>query len=156
MDDEVWKEVVGNPKYEISSFGNIRSKARGLLSIQKTKYMRCGICYNGKMKYVLIHRLVAEAFVPNPENKTIVDHIDNDRYNNKPNNLRWVTTQENIWNKNYKGYTQKPNGRFEVKIRDNNGKRLYLGIYDTKEEAHDVYIKKALELRGGNFVRIGK
>lgn len=49
----------------------------------------------GKKSTVKIHRLVAQAFIPNPENKPCVNHIDNNRHNNKVSNLEWVTFSEN-------------------------------------------------------------
>ena len=54
-------------------------------------YMRIMV----KRRTYAVHRLVAETFIPNPDNKTVVDHIDKDRKNNVINNLRWVTPQEN-------------------------------------------------------------
>jgi len=48
-----------------------------------------------KKKVYSVHRLVAETFIPNPDNKPVVDHIDKDRRNNMVNNLRWVTAKEN-------------------------------------------------------------
>ena len=54
---------------------------------------------DGKRKSAKIHRLVAEAFIPNPENKECVDHIDKVRNNNNVNNLRWATKSENCMNK---------------------------------------------------------
>ena len=56
------------------------------------------LCKNGKTKRLSVHRLVAETFVPNPEGKPVVDHIDTNPKNNSVDNLRWVTTQENCMN----------------------------------------------------------
>lgn len=152
MDDEEWK-TIEDSKYEVSSVGNVRNKATNLiLKLKKDNYYRATIFNDGKPKLCLVHRLVGKAFIPNPNNKKIIDHIDGNNYNNIVSNLRWVTSQENIWNKNYKGYSKRPSGRFEATIRDNNGKKTYLGIYDTEEEAKSVYDKKALEFRGG-FIR---
>lgn len=53
---------------------------------------------SGKFRHVSIHRLVAEAFLPNPENKKCVDHINTDRHDNRVENLRWVTARENVNN----------------------------------------------------------
>ena len=119
--EEIWKPIKGYEKYyEVSTFGNVRSldrfikcetifgnnknfikkgrllkprtsKSRGL----ETGYYR--VMLNGKNKCV--HKLVAEAFIPNPENKPQVDHIDGDVCNNKVFNLRWVTQKENANNK---------------------------------------------------------
>lgn len=50
----------------------------------------------------LVHRLVAETFIPNPENKPEIDHIDRNRANNKVENLRWVTRSENCLNRKHK------------------------------------------------------
>lgn len=147
MDDEEWKEVLNNPNYEVSSFGNVRSKARGNVKIDKKRYSYACIYYGGKMKRCLVHRLVAEVFLDNPENKMTIDHINRNKHDNTITNLRWATQQENLWNKAHKGYSKRPNGRFEVKIRDNSGKRIYLGTYDTEEEAHQVYRDKAEALR---------
>lgn len=73
------KELILKPRYD--------SKAKGL----KHGYFRVSL----KGKSFCVHRLVAEAFIPNPDNKPYVDHIDTDIENNKASNLRWVTASEN-------------------------------------------------------------
>ena len=108
----------------------------------------------GKKKHFSIHRLVAEAFVPNEHNKLCVDHIDNNRRNNDYWNLRWVTNMENQYNKGIqknnstgiKGI-QELDGRYRVTITVNHV-RLSLGTYDTIEEATIVRKLKAKELQG--------
>ena len=64
------------------------------LSLQQG-YLHVGLTINKKVKQMRVHRLVAEAFIPNPENKPYVNHIDGDRKNNHITNLEWVTPAEN-------------------------------------------------------------
>lgn len=101
----VWKPVVGyEGLYEISNIGLLRSLHTGksrYLKILKTHlniygYYEFGLRKKGcTTKYKSIHRLVAEAFIPNFENKNYVDHINTIRTDNRVENLRWVTAKEN-------------------------------------------------------------
>ena len=62
----------------------------------KKGYMRVGLCKNGKKKKFLVHRLLALHFIPNPENKSCVDHINGIKDDNRLENLRWLTNKENL------------------------------------------------------------
>ena len=98
---EEWKSVIGyEGLYEVSSCGQIKSLRKGVLltPYKINGYYVVRLCKNGKMKNCKVHRLVAIAFIPNPENKAFVDHIDTNRSNNRVENLRWVTRQENYDN----------------------------------------------------------
>lgn len=109
-----WKPIKNyETLYEVSDFGEVRSLDReidaninhvkrriikGRILKQNTKkngYKTVDLSQNKKVKTVLVHRLVAEAFVPNPDNKYFVNHIDSNRSNNKAINLEWVTSSEN-------------------------------------------------------------
>lgn len=84
--------------YDISTLGRIRNNKTGNIikpDKEEKGYCRLTIKVNGKKKHYAVHRLVALAFIPNPENKAQVDHIDNDKTNNKVNNLQWVSNKEN-------------------------------------------------------------
>lgn len=98
--EEIWKDIKGyEGKYKVSSFGNIFSlKSNRLLSPHTNKrgYVYIVFGDNGKEKGFRVHRLVAEAFIPNPENKPHVNHIDHVKNNNNVNNLEWCTVKENI------------------------------------------------------------
>lgn len=87
--------------YRISSNGVVVNIARmkALRAYKgKSNYYKVGLCKDGKVQYVRVHRLVAEAFIPNEHNKPQVDHIDGDTTNNNVDNLRWATPKENTNN----------------------------------------------------------
>lgn len=93
-----WKKIEGyDDRYYVSSDGRVIG-ANGLLKPVKGKdgYMRVNVAIDGKFRLCLVHRLVAENFIPNPENKAEVNHIDGDKSNNDISNLEWVTREENI------------------------------------------------------------
>lgn len=96
LENEVWKEIPldltsNRPNYYVSSLGRYKNKERIINVKYSSGYKRVRI---GDVKY-LLHRLVAFTFIPNPENKEQVNHIDGNKLNNSVDNLEWVTNQEN-------------------------------------------------------------
>ena len=92
-----WKEIDG---VEVSDDGQVRGK-NGLRKLSTTKkgYKAFTLTIDGKMSCRQVHRLMARAFIPNPDSKPEVDHIDRNPANNVVSNLRWVTSRENNKNK---------------------------------------------------------
>lgn len=116
MEIEIWKPVVGyEGLYEVSNLGNVRSvdsmrithnqygehlsKYKGrLLKPGKNSdgYLYVNLCCQCVQKTFRVHRLVAEAFIPNPDNLPEVNHIDEDKTNNRVDNLEWVSHIQNM------------------------------------------------------------
>jgi hypothetical protein len=101
---EIWKDIEGyNGKYRISTFGRvmaINGKYNGehifSPALDFVGYPITSLRINGRKTYFRLHRLVAEAFIPNPDNKKMVNHIDGNKANNNVQNLEWSTPLENI------------------------------------------------------------
>ncbi len=84
--------------YAISNLGRLKNVKTGKLLVPVKKhngYLAYHLCQDGKKKSFMAHRLVATYFIPNPENKPCVNHIDGDKENNMVLNLEWCTNQEN-------------------------------------------------------------
>jgi len=157
---EVWTDIRVAPEYMISSFGRVRRKRdeyEPKITFDKgTGYYR--VYLNGKL--YLLHRLLAQAFIPNPEGKPFVDHIDGNPLNNALSNLRWATATENQRNSkkrkdntsDFRGVSfHKASGKWQAQIYVN-GKNNHLGLYDTPEEAAAAY-EKAARKEFGEFYR---
>jgi len=97
---EEWKSCVGYPGYMVSNLGNVKGpKSSNLRGSHNQGGYRTVIIVKEKKNYRrLVHRLVAEAFIPLVPDKPMVDHIDRNRENNIVSNLRWVNNSENQLN----------------------------------------------------------
>lgn len=108
---EQWKVIEEFPNYEISNLGNVRRRIHSVTNaictyevdsipikpfLNSKGYYRVQLCKNGLMTKKFVHRLVAEAFIDNPEYKPCVNHIDCNPRNNAASNLEWCTHKENM------------------------------------------------------------
>lgn len=96
---EIWKPIIGIENYYVSNKGRVISLITGkILKDRLDRYGYPRLTLNGTKGgkiYKTIHRLVAEAFIPNPDDKPQVNHIDGNKLNNSITNLEWTTSKEN-------------------------------------------------------------
>lgn len=108
---EIWKDIPGyEGYYKASNLGRIKSK-RKILSPIKGEYLKVGLSKNGIQKTLYVHRIIAQTFIENKNNFTHINHIDENKYNNKVDNLEWCTNKYNI---NY-GNAQKKKGKQQIR-----------------------------------------
>lgn len=148
MTEEIWKPVLGyEGLYEVSSYGRVKSVDRyvkacyekyrlhkgKVLSPAKDRYgyLSVVLSYNGKHKTITVHILVAQAFIPNPDDLPIINHKDEDKTNNRVENLEWCTAKYNM---NY--------GTRNIRIKDTAIKNGYWTGLSRKEYHHQYYLKK--------------
>lgn len=137
---EEWKQTE-HPDYWVSNLGRVKSykfgKERILKPLKTRSYFSVRFLKKGVEKTVLLHRIIAIAFIPNPLNLPCIDHINRIKTDNQLENLRWVTHSENMINKSDRTihkniYANK--GGYEVIIRRQN-KIVYDKWFKTLEEA---------------------
>lgn len=125
MSDIIWKVIPGyNGRYEISTDGQVRRKKQNgeysflSASLQDDGYMRVLLSSKDqKLRFAAVHRLIAEAFLPNPDNKKYVIHKDKNKLNNHVDNLIWATWEERKYlNKNNPNYFKRNNSHPRYKI----------------------------------------
>lgn len=156
---EEFKIIEGYEGYSVSNLGNVKNNITGrflVLIPNVNGYYRVHLRKDGKRKTIVIHKLIAKAFIPNPENKPYIDHINNNKSDNTIENLRWCTRQENgrnrVLNSNstsgIKGVSYDKNFNKWKAYVQANGKRQHLGLFNTLEEAKIARQKKANELFG--------
>ena len=107
--EELWRNISkSNGLYQISNCGRVKSFCNGkekILSstVNSAGYLHLTLCVNGNRRYCNVHVLVAEAFVPNPDNLPEVNHKDGNKLNNHSWNLEWTTRQKNLKHASQKG-----------------------------------------------------
>lgn len=184
MEQEIWKDIPGyEGLYQVSNLGKVKRLPIGKQwpyrqthnNIRKQRlstsgYLRVNLSKNNKVKWYNVHRLVALAFIPNPDNLPIINHKDENKTNNCVENLEWCTT---IYNVNYGTARERqketrrnnPNDKIvRQKVGEGNGKRVrqytpdgvFIAEYASAMEAsratgvHDSQIRRHCKGQVGN------
>ena len=161
---EEFRKIDNYQMYSVSNLGQVRNDLTGKILKQSNNYNRykvVGLFSKSHAKRIIkrVHRLVAIAFIPNPENKSDVDHINGNVADNRVESLRWATHRENSFNSSlssvnssgFKGVTlDKKSGKWQARITVN-GKLKHLGLFANKEDAIKARYEDAVK-QFGTFI----
>lgn len=167
--NEIWKIIPETSDfYSVSNLGRIKSNSRNyfpngskdvmfvkeasILSPtfeDKTGYYSVGLLINGKPKTKRVHRIVAETFIPNPENLPHVDHIDEDKSNNSVNNLRWLSAKNNSIHSNSTKIIVTFPDKITTKICNSISEAALLTGYNERSIA--THCKRQSQQKEGNY-----
>ena len=147
---EEWKLVSGTDDYYVSNRGRFKRITHLGENLRKASIDPEGYCrVNIGHKKLRLHRLVAEAFVPNPNNYPVVDHLDADKKNNNASNLEWVTQQENTKRAAEMGLITGGERTLALAIDESLTGYLYKNIPDLSRDL-------GIDSRAANKVALGK
>ena len=169
---EIWKDIIGYENlYQVSNLGRIKrilfinnkitKKQEKILKLQINKRNRIYVCLykNNNRKNCLVHRLVAKAFISNPNNYPEINHIDGNSTNNNINNLEWCTAKYNMKHayENNLSHLKKYNEKHKKAIMRDDGKK-YTSSYEAAEDLNvsvcsirDVLKNRTKKCKGYKF-----
>lgn len=156
---EEWRDIDGyDGKYQVSNFGQVRSfkykTPRILRAGLMQGYLGVQLCKNGTIKTCKVHRLAAQAFIPNPDNKPQVNHIDGDKTNNRVDNLEWCTGAENATHALVTGLQKSGAKLYNAKFTDEQASEILKLYVKGSREFGSVALSKKYGVSHNSILRL--
>jgi hypothetical protein len=152
---EKWVDIIGyEGLYSVSNLGRIVSHHKGLYRFlhptthPNNGYSCINLCKNGKVRMFRVHTLVAKHFIPNPEHLSEVNHKDEDKLNNRADNLEWCTRSYNI---NYGTGIERRRAKLSKPVRQYSKTGEYIRLFDSITQA-----SQTLGIHSANIVKCCK
>ena len=143
---ETYANITSFSNYQVSTFGNVKNIKTGRIlkpGTSSSGYLQVVLYDNDEKSTKMIHKLIANVFLENPEDKRCLDHIDRDKLNNHISNLRYATASENNQNKSMQSNNTsgvigisfyKKTNKWKARIQIN-GVEKHLGFFNNKDDA---------------------